>query len=90
MVGRLSRLHGRDEAEFALLVSDAYQGQGLGAELLRLLPRVGRDEGLRRVSAQILPHNRDMRRLCEKLGFTLARGPGEMKAWMDLDADALS
>ena len=29
-VGRLSRLHGRNEAEFAILVADPYQGQGLG------------------------------------------------------------
>ena len=33
-VGRLSRLHSASEAEFAIVISDPYQGQGLGTELL--------------------------------------------------------
>jgi len=88
-VGRLSRLHGRNEAEFSLLVSDPYQHQGLGSELLRLLLQIGRDEGLRRISAAILPVNHTMQRLCEKLGFCLEHTPDEVRAWMDLE-DPLS
>jgi acetyltransferase len=84
-VGRLSRLHGRDEAEFALLVSDAHQRLGLGSELLRLLLQIGRDEGLRRISAEILPGNHAMRRMCETLGFTQEVTPDGVKAWIDLE-----
>ena len=46
-VGRLSKMAGgNEEAEFAILVADTFQGQGLGSELLRRLIQVGRDEGL--------------------------------------------
>jgi acetyltransferase len=76
-VGRLTKLRGRDEAEFALLISDAFQGRGLGTELLRVLMRVGRDEGLRRITASILPENRDMQRVSERLGFRLRHVPEE-------------
>ena len=37
----LSKLHGVSEVEFALLVSDPWQGIGLGTELLRRIVQVG-------------------------------------------------
>ncbi|MFN9643585.1 MAG: bifunctional acetate--CoA ligase family protein/GNAT family N-acetyltransferase [Cyanobacteriota bacterium] len=83
-VGRLSRLHGRDEAEFSLRVSERWQHQGLGTELLRLLLEIGRDEGLRRVSAEILRENRAMQRICQRLGFTRLETPEVVKVWIDL------
>jgi acetyltransferase len=70
-VGRLSKLHGTDEAEFALLVSDQYQGLGLGTELLQRLLQVGRQEQIRRINATILFDNHPMQHICEKLGFQL-------------------
>lgn len=72
-IGRLSKLHGTNEAEFAMLVSDRFQYRGLGTELLRRLLQVGRDEQLQRVSAEILAENRAMQRVCEKLGFQIHR-----------------
>src|SRR5262249_6281649 len=50
-VGRLSRVRGMADAEYAMLVSDAAQGKGLGTELLARLLRIARDLGLRRVFA---------------------------------------
>jgi len=76
-IGRLSKLRRRDEAEFALLVSDQWQGKGLGTELLRLLVEFGREEKLRRICAEMLPGNIEMRRLSEKLGFRLEWGAGD-------------
>jgi acetyltransferase len=70
-VGRLSRPPGGDEAEFALLVADGYQGQGLGTALLRRLIEIGREEGLRRVTAAILPDNHHMQHIAKHLGFRL-------------------
>jgi acetyltransferase len=70
-VGRLIKQHGKSEAEFALLVADRFQKSGLGTELLRRLLEVARDEHLLRVTADILPENRAMQRVCEKLGFRL-------------------
>ncbi len=68
-VARLSKLHGISEAEFALLVSDRYQCQGLGTELLKRLLEVGRNEHLEKISGEILSANSAMKRVCEKLGF---------------------
>jgi acetyltransferase len=70
-VGRLTKQPGRNEAEFAMLVIDDYQGEGIGTELLRRLVDVGEDEGLDRITADILRQNRAMQRVCEKLGFKI-------------------
>jgi acetyltransferase len=70
-VGRLSKIHGTGEAEFALLVSDQYQGLGLGTELLQRLLQVGRQEQIQRINATILFDNHPMQHICEKLGFQL-------------------
>ncbi|MCE9556406.1 MAG: bifunctional acetate--CoA ligase family protein/GNAT family N-acetyltransferase [Planctomycetes bacterium] len=69
-VGRLSKLSGA-KAEFAIIVSDEYQAQGLGSELLSRLVQVGRDERLRQISADILPENVGMQRVSQKLGFAI-------------------
>jgi acetyltransferase len=69
-VARLTRLSGTRDGEFALLVSDSMQGQGLGRALLSRLFDVGRDWKLARIVATILPGNVPMRRVCEHLGFT--------------------
>lgn len=82
--GRLSKLHGANEAEFGLLVTDEFQRRGLGTELLSRLLQVGRDEKLTRISADILPENVEMQRLCEKLGFRLYREDDVVRAEIDL------
>jgi len=81
-IGRLTRLPGSEDGEFALLVSDAVQRQGLGTELLRRLVDVGRDMGLRHIVAQILRQNAAMQLICRKLGFEIHQelGDSEVKA----------
>ncbi len=69
-VGRLTKLSG-SRAEFAIVVADQFQRQGLGVELLSRLVQIGRDEKLRLIRADILPENRAMQRVSEKLGFRL-------------------
>jgi len=71
-VARLMRLPGTRDGEFALLVSDAQQGLGLGRALLSRLFEVGRDWKLERIVATILPGNVPMRRVCEHLGFVFS------------------
>jgi len=85
-VGRLSKLRGTDEAEFAVLVSDQFQGRGLGTELLRLTIQVGRDERLSRIRGDILPENLEMRKVCEKLGFQITHiaDEGVVRAELEL------
>jgi acetyltransferase len=70
-VARLSKLHGTNNAEFALVVSDHYQCQGLGTEMLKRLLQIGKDEKLDRIGAEILSGNSGMQRVCEKLGFDI-------------------
>ena len=70
-MGRLTRILGTNDAEVAVLVSDHFHGRGLGKELLARLVIVGGDEKLRALQADILPDNRDIMRICEKLGFAL-------------------
>lgn len=75
-VGRLSKERGRNEAEFALLVSDRWQRQGLGAELLKRLIQVARDEKLARLTANILADNHAMQQLSRQAGFTIEHDSG--------------
>ena len=86
-VGRLSRNHAaRNEAEFALLVSDTFQRQGLGSLLLAQLLEIGHAEGLSRITADILFENRGMQRLSKRAGFKLRRDAeeGVVKASLNL------
>jgi len=83
-IGRLSKVHQTAEAEFAILVSDAYQGQGFGSELLRRLVQIGRDEKLQRIVATILSANIAMQRVSRKIGFKLKRVESEFHAELDL------
>jgi acetyltransferase len=70
-VGRLSKLHGRDEAELAAVATDAAQHKGLGTELYRRLIEFARDEKLKLVVSNMLPENREMRAVCVKHGFKM-------------------
>lgn len=83
-VARLSKMHGVNEAEFSLMVSDRYQRQGLGTEMLSRLLDVARAEHLELVSAEILPENTAMQRVCEKVGFGLRRSPRLVVATINL------
>ena len=66
---RLTKKHGVNIAEFSILVADAYQGQGLGEKMLLELIERGRAEGLDAIEAVVLPSNRAMIHVCEKVGF---------------------
>jgi acetyltransferase len=85
-VGRLSKLRTANEAEFALLISDHFQGKGLGTTLLERLIEVGRDEKINRITGDILSENVEMQRICERLGFRLMRETGDpvIRVVMDL------
>jgi acetyltransferase len=67
----LIKLHGVNDAEFALLVSDRWQELGLGTYLLKLLLSIGGQEGIENIIGQMLPDNQLMQRICRKLGFAL-------------------
>jgi acetyltransferase len=56
-------------AEFALVVSDAYQRQGLGRHLMQRLIAIARERGVRRLVGQVLAENTPMLHLLHSLGF---------------------
>ena len=88
-VGRLSRTGPSNaEAEFAILVADNFQGQGLGSELLRRLVAIGREEGIGRIIGYISTENDAMQNIARKLGFTVrhAKEDDLMVAAIDLAA----
>ncbi len=69
-VGRFSAIN-RAEAEAAVLVSDQWQGRGLGTELLAGVARVARAEKFRRLAAEILRDNLPTQAIFKKVGFRL-------------------
>lgn len=85
-LGQLTKLHGSREAEFAILISDEHQRQGIGTELLSRLVQFGRDEKLERIVAEILPENEGMKRVSARVGFKMHmnRDEGVIEATLPL------
>jgi acetyltransferase len=70
-VGRLSKFRGEDnEARMSLLVSDNFQGEGIGMELIKRLIDVAKREKIKQIIAVISKENETMKMLCEKTGFS--------------------
>ncbi len=69
-VARLRKVDASD-SELAVLITDEYQGRGLGTEMSRRLVDIARSEKMARVIAEILPENIHMQRVCHELGFRM-------------------
>ncbi len=77
-----------DEAEFAVVVTDECQRQGLGSEFLDFLIEYGRDKNLSKINGIVLKDNFPMITLCREKGFRFSDGdPGEYKIEYDLVID---
>jgi acetyltransferase len=83
--GQLTKLHGSEDAEFAIQVRDQYQGTGLGTELLQRLLEIAQNEDIGRVIAEIMPENTGMRRICTKLGFNFERVPDSQNVMASIE-----
>ena len=70
-VGRFSAIN-RAEAEAAVLVSDQWQGRGLGTELLAKVAHVAREEKYKRLCGEILRDNLPTQAIFKKVGFKLS------------------
>jgi acetyltransferase len=83
---RLSKLHDTDVAEFTILIGDAWQGQGLGTEILQRQIDIAQAEGVGRITSAILPEADNMRHIFEKMGFSIHQVPESesMRAELDL------
>jgi len=63
-------LDGRS-AEFAIVVADPWQGQGLGSELTNLILDITKKNGIKRVYASVLKANGTMIQMFRKRGFEI-------------------
>jgi GNAT superfamily N-acetyltransferase len=77
-----------DEAEFALVVTDEWQRQGLGSEFLDYLIEIAKDKNLTKINGVVLKDNYPMIALCREKSFRFSEGdPGEYKVEYDVLLD---
>jgi acetyltransferase len=76
-VGRLSKKRGTDVGEFAIVVSDQHHKQGIGSQLMKLIVQIARAEKLSMLTANMLPENQEVKRMCERAGFTIETVPNQ-------------
>jgi GNAT superfamily N-acetyltransferase len=62
-------------AELAVVVADAWQGQGLGRRLIQRLQQLARNGRLRGMRGDVLSENRRMLAIMRDCGFTARRNP---------------
>jgi RimJ/RimL family protein N-acetyltransferase len=77
-------------AEVAFVVTDGYQGQGIGSMLAKHLTGLARAAGLKQLDADLLPENTAMRKVLEKCGFRATRSadPGVTHLTLALTSSA--
>lgn len=85
-VGRLNPIEHDRSGEVAVLISDQWQGQGLGTALLGRLLQVARGRKLTRLVAEMMRDNLVMQTLLKRLGFRLSQpdDPDSVHAVLDL------
>jgi len=64
-------------ADIALVLADAWQGQGLGRRLLATLLEHARTAGVREAVGVVLATNKAMLRLARSMGFSVTAEPGD-------------
>ena len=78
-LGQFERLDADDadggaEAEVAFLVQDAHQHRGIGQLLLEHLAQIGRELGVKKFVAEILPENTGMQQVFREAGYSVGGG----------------
>jgi acetyltransferase len=66
-----------DSCEFAIVISDQWQKQGIAHKLMNVLMDVARAKGLRKMDGEVLKYNRSMLKLAEGLGFRVEAHPDD-------------
>jgi len=59
-----------ETAEYAIVIGDPWQGQGLGTLMTRYILEIARSRDIRKIFAYLLEDNADMLHLFQKFGFT--------------------
>lgn len=63
--------------EFAVSVSDSWQGNGIGSILMKHLFQAARDQGLKIMRGEVLTANSAMQSMVRKLGFVVTKDPDD-------------
>ncbi len=83
-IARLTRVHATDDKQLTMVVADAWQRRGIGAQLVRSAVAVARKEGTARVLAQLSPDNAPMHDLLAGYGFGFEERDGLLLAALAL------
>jgi acyl-CoA synthetase (NDP forming)/RimJ/RimL family protein N-acetyltransferase len=75
------------QAEVAFLVQDAHQGRGIAQLLLEHLAQAGRERGVDRFVAEVLPDNRRMIQVFREQGYQVKGGWDEGVMHLEFDID---
>lgn len=70
-VGRYMTDPPQDIAELAFVVADTWQRKGLGTYLFEQLIRIGREKGIHRFNAEVLPQNSGMLKIFHRSGMNV-------------------
>lgn len=62
-----------EAAEYAILIADEWQGQGLGSQMTDYIIEIAKDMELQRLYATVLASNQGMLTLFQRKGFTIER-----------------
>ncbi len=76
-VSRLTRDIGANEGEYAILVEQHMRGQGVARHLMTCLIDWAREQGIEKITGQILAENQAMLGFVRSLGFKTARMPDD-------------
>jgi acetyltransferase len=88
-VSRYARVDATDRADCAIVVADAWQGRGLGTELMRSLGIAARARGIRTLEGTTLGENQRIHAWARRFGFDVRTEPnsgGEVRVTLDLDS----
>jgi acetyltransferase len=86
-VSRYARIEHTSRAECAIVVADAWQGRGLGSELMRSLVIAAVARGLTRLEGETLAENQRIADWARRFGFALRTEPnsgGQLRIMLDL------
>ncbi len=73
-----------EQAEYAIVVADPWQGLGLGRAMTDLILEIAREKGIAKVYGEVLSENKVMQELLQKEGFS-KHSVGEGVSYFELD-----
>lgn len=88
-VSRYARSDASDQADCAIVVTDAWQGRGVGTELMRSLAQAARRAGIRTLIGSSLGENQRIHDWARRFGFDVRTEPhsgGQVLITLDISA----